>query len=173
MKKFIISLLIVAAFVAIPVSVFAQVEDMAANVDASARIITPISITQTSGTELNFGTMTTPSVETVVSISTSAGRNIESGSTTLVTSGGVNTTPSVPEFVVTGEVDATYAITFSSPVSLSSGSNSMSVTAFTEDATNTLVSGTETFKVGASLTIGANQPNGTYTGIFDVTVAYN
>lgn len=176
MKKLILSILVIAAFVVAPVSVFGQsaVSASVSGVPASSRIITPITITQTAGTQLNFGTMTTPEAATVVSISTSAVRAVESGATTLVTTGGVNTTPSVPEFTVTGEKNASYAITLpSTDVILTSGVNTMKVNVFNENASKTLTTGTETFKVGARLNLTSGQPSGTYTGVFGVTVAYN
>ncbi len=33
--------------------------------------------------------------------------------------------------------------------------------------------GTDTIHVGATLSVGVNQPNGNYSGLFNVTVAYN
>jgi len=43
----------------------------------------------------------------------------------------------------------------------------------TENAVKTLATGTENFQVGATLTVGAAQAVGPYTGTFTVTVAYN
>ncbi len=46
---------------------------------------------------------------------------------------------------------------------------------FTDDAgaIPTLVGGSDTFNVGATLNVGATQAAGTYSGTFDVTVNYN
>jgi hypothetical protein len=65
----------------------------------------------------------------------------------------------------------------STPTTVASGSNTMSVNAFTSnpDGTGTLTGGTQTLKVGATLNVGASQAAGTYTSAtpFTVTVNYN
>jgi len=175
MKKFIISLLIVAAFVAIPVSVFAQITNTAENIDASARIITPISVSLTTGT-LNFGSMTSPSASTSVDIAFDKSRTVFSGSTTLLTTGLLYETPDVPTFTVNGENSAAYTITFpNGTITLTDGSsNEMTVSNFAHNASEVLsATGVETFEVSARLNIGAEQVAGMYTGEFDVTVTYN
>ncbi len=51
----------------------------------------------------------------------------------------------------------------------------MTVDTFNDDAgaTPTLVGGSDTFNVGATLNVGAAQVAGTYSGTFAVTVNYN
>lgn len=161
--------------VVLPMGVSAQTTTTFEDVDAAAKIIKPIAMTKTAGTELNFGVMTSPAAATKVAINFAATRSVTSGATTFVTTGVQNIAPQVPEFVVTGENSAAYTITLpTSPVDLISGANSMTVTDFLENATNALsLTGTETFKVSASLNIGEDQPAGAYTGVFDVTVLYN
>ncbi|MBS1767961.1 MAG: DUF4402 domain-containing protein [Acidobacteria bacterium] len=67
-------------------------------------------------------------------------------------------------------------------VTLTSGSNSMNASlqayignSIPANGRGTLDSGTgqQTFTVGGTLTVGANQPDGDYTGIFTVVVTYN
>jgi hypothetical protein len=53
----------------------------------------------------------------------------------------------------------------------------MTVTSFARSGGSTQrnldAAGNDTFNVGATLVVGANQPSGVYSGTFDVTVAYN
>ncbi len=51
----------------------------------------------------------------------------------------------------------------------------MAVDAFNHDAgaTPTLIGGSDTFNVGATLLVGGSQAAGTYSGLFTVTVNYN
>lgn len=61
-------------------------------------------------------------------------------------------------------------------VLLSSGSNSMAINGFTSSPRGTitvLLNGTQTLKVGATLTVGSAQAPGSYTGSFPVTLNYN
>lgn len=79
-------------------------------------------------------------------------------------------------FTVTGEPNTAYAIVLPGAVSLSSGGNSMSVGTFASSlGTSGLLSstGSQALYFGATLSIGALQPMGNYTGSFDVTVVYN
>ncbi|MCY7311526.1 MAG: DUF4402 domain-containing protein, partial [Chitinophagaceae bacterium] len=82
-------------------------------------------------------------------------------------------------FGVTGEGTSGFSISIpSSPITLTgSVSGSMTVSNFLADlgASSTLVGGTKTIKVKATLNVGAGQVAGTYTNASDlfVTVNYN
>lgn len=86
-------------------------------------------------------------------------------------------------FTVTGENSSTYAITLpaSDLVELTTGlggaNETMAVNTFTSNPSGTgelsSDTGTQTINVGATLSVGANQVTGDYTGTFNVTVAYN
>lgn len=73
---------------------------------------------------------------------------------------------------------STYSIDPVVGVSLTSGANSMSVGTFSVYSVNTasssglLSGGTDSLKVGATLTVGSNQVPGSYSGSFSVTVVY-
>ncbi len=69
----------------------------------------------------------------------------------------------------------TYSITLPSSATLTSGGDTMTVDTFTHDAGGapTLVFGSDTFNVGATLKVDPNQAVGTYSGTFAVTVNYN
>ncbi|MGV8892780.1 MAG: DUF4402 domain-containing protein [Burkholderiaceae bacterium] len=97
-------------------------------------------------------------------------------------SGGVILLPSgsgsAALFSVTGNSSATYAITLpaNGVVSLTSGANTMAVNNFTSNPAPTgqlSVGGSQTLSVGATLSVGSNQPSGPYSGSFNVMVNYN
>jgi hypothetical protein len=70
----------------------------------------------------------------------------------------------------------TYIITLpdNDTVVLASGSNSMALNNFVSSpaGSSTLAGGTEVLAVGATLTVGTNQPVGSYSGSFSVIVNY-
>ena len=83
-------------------------------------------------------------------------------------------------FSVTGQGNYTYAITLpSSPVIIdnsgSGGTGTMTIDTFTSNpsGTGTLSNGSQTLKVGATLSVDMNQEAGDYTGSYTVEVAYN
>jgi hypothetical protein len=82
---------------------------------------------------------------------------------------------SAASFTATGTGSQTFTITPDSSATLSDGaSHTMSVDTFlTSAGAGTLSSGTQTFTLGGTLHVGASQVAGSYTGTFNVTVAYN
>ena len=137
-----------------------------------ARIINPITITNTASME--FGNLLETGTEYTVVLGTggtTTGDNRPTGLAGTIQSAG---------FDVTGESGATYTITFPDYVILNNGGtgsgNQMTLNNFTSSKTGdtgTLNSGNDSFTVGASLTVNAEQNSGNYTGTFSVTVNYN
>ena len=161
MKKIYLLALAVIGFSA---NSFAQ-----ASATATATIISPISISKTN--DLNFGLVaSSTSAGTVVL--TPAGARTPTGVT--LSSGGTTTAAS---FGVSGQGAYTYAITLPSSITLTDGTNFMTVNTFTStpSGTGALSGGTQTVNVGATLNVLANQVAGVYTTgtPFVVTVAYN
>ncbi len=109
-----------------------------------------------------------------VTVSTSGARSA-SGGVLLVASGG----GAVAQFSVTGDPNTTYAVTLPADDVITitiGGGSSMAVNSFVSSpaSTGTLDSGgAQTLKVGATLTVGASQAAGNYSGTFSVTVVYN
>lgn len=168
MKKFIISLLIVAAFVAIPVSVFAAVP-VSESSDAKANIISAIELAH--NVDLDFGTISTSGTAGTVVLSAAA--------TTVLTPTNVSTVgtgQTAAKFTATGQPGAAFTVNLpTAAIPVSNGTETMSVGSWTVDGTPSKTigaSGTE-FYVGATLSIDATQATGVYTGSFDVTVNYN
>jgi Domain of unknown function (DUF4402) len=103
------------------------------------------------------------------------------GSVRMVTGGvvrvGQGGTYAPASFNVSGTGGASYTITLplNNTVSLSdASSNTMSVNSFASNPPTGLLSGggAQTIRIGATLTVGNNQPPGIYSGSFNVTVNY-
>lgn len=77
---------------------------------------------------------------------------------------------------VSGVPGAPFSVTLpaNNTVQVTNGTEQMTVTSFTRGGGLVLdAAGNAGFTVGATLLVGANQPEGTYNGTFDVTVVYN
>ena len=144
-----------------------------ATATATSTIVTPIAIAKT--VDMNFGNVAVFGSAGTVVLAPAGTRSATGGVTLPATSG----TIAAAEFTITGQTGYTYSITLpSTATTVTSGSNNMTVTAFTSnpDGTGTLTSGTQTLKVGATLNVGASQAAGTYVSAptgFEVKVNYN
>lgn len=98
------------------------------------------------------------------------GRRTASGGLKLLASGD---TTFAAEFSVTGAPGATYSIALPGSVVITKGSESMTVSDFSCTAPGNLVGGSATLRVGATLTVPANQPSGRYEGSYNVVVNYD
>jgi len=146
-----------------------------ATANASAYVVTPISITKT--TDMNFGNLAVSASTGGTVVLSTAGARTATGGVTLPSTTG---TVTAATFTVAGEGSYTYNITLpSSAVTLSDGAgHSMTATTFTSDPTalaGALTAGTQTLYVGATLNVTAGQAAGSYTTAtpFTVTVNYN
>ncbi len=137
---------------------------------ASAGIISTISIAQAQ--DLNFGGIISGTAGSVVIAP--VGTVTETG-VTLVT----GTATSQAIFNVRAAEDVLFSVTVPSTglTITATGGDTMIVNAFKHDALTTTAgsgSGTDVpVQVGATLTVGATQNDGLYSGTFDVTVDYN
>ena len=149
-----------------------------ATANAGARIIQPLKLIATQA--LEFGDIIKG--ENTVTVAADGSRTATNTDLLLtLTSGGK--TPQAAEFEIEGEPGLAYVVTYESNVVLNGPDNSatMSVESFTTNATLTLpnsstegtTAGKDTFNVGASLTVSADQKPGVYEGTFTVTVNYN
>lgn len=171
MKKVILLIVIIAAFIALPVSLMAV--NVPVSADAKAKIIAPIQLANS--TALDFGTISTSAALGTVTIPATV-------TPTAAATGGVtilSSTKTAATFTLTGMPNATYILTL--PASAATlkdnsglGTNEMTVDTWIESATETIsIGGSDIFYVGGTLHIGASQIAGDYKGTFQITVAYN
>ena len=167
LTKFLFLPIVMFAFT---VSTFAQVS---ATATATATIVSPIAIAKT--VDMNFGNVAASVALGTVILNPAGGRSTTGGVTLPATTG----TVTAASFTVTGTPGYTYAITLpAAALTITSGGPSMTVDTWTSNPTptGTLVAGTSTLTVGATLHVGASQAAGVY-GIpaetFTVTVNYN
>ncbi|MCM3875969.1 MAG: DUF4402 domain-containing protein [Thermoanaerobaculia bacterium] len=151
-------------------SAFAQANTDTETANASARVVAAIALTKTA--DLNFGDVVASAAAGTVVMSPAGARSATLGATLGNANGAA-----AAAFGVTGVAAATYAISLpGAAISISDGgANTMSVGTFTgSKATGTLSgAGADNFTVGATLSVGANQVAGSYTGTFNVSVNYN
>ncbi len=145
-------------------TLFAQASS---SVTASARIYKPITLSLTNA-GLSFGDIFTDA--------TGGSVTLDAAGTRSTTGPALATTGSAyaAAFTVTGKRNATYAITLPASVSLTGPGAPMTVNSFVTSTAGTLdASGTQSFTLGATLAVGANQTDGDYSGTFSLSVAYN
>ncbi len=140
---------------------------------AGVTIVTPIAVQQV--TALNFGSIALNGSASGTLTITTANARSSTGSVDLVTSG--SQAAAAAQFSVSAQSGYTYAVTLpGSAVTLSSGTNIVTVTAFTSGSslsTLTANGSAQTYTAGATLNVPANAVAGNYTGTFTVTAAYN
>jgi len=133
-----------------------------------AIIVKPLALTETS--PLEFGQLSSTDSGGTVVLDSSDGRAATGGATL---DGG---TVQSGTWSVSGEPATAYTISLpDDDVILTSGSDSMTVNNFTDSeggSATTDANGSDSFKVGATLNVGANQADGAYSGSYEVTVAY-
>jgi hypothetical protein len=143
-----------------------------ATATATATIVSPILITKS--LDMNFGNVAVGTTAGTVVLLPAGTRSATGGVTLPATAG----TVSAATFNVTGTAGYTYTIAITgSPLTVTSGANTMTVTDFTNSPASpaTLVAGDNALTVGATLNVSASQAAGLYVSAstFTVTVNYN
>jgi hypothetical protein len=158
------------AMVACTTTVNAQTEIKTATATISANIITPITITKVS--EMSFGNVVANTAGGTIVLSNDGVK-----SSTSLQLPAVAGTVTAASFTVTGQDGYLYTITLPTTYDITTGgataAETMTLSDFTNDATNTLTGGTETFHVGATLTVLPNQTAGTYAAAAPLPVSVN
>ena len=133
---------------------------------ANASVVAAIAIAE--NTQMNFGTISSTGTAGTVVLAT-GGTATDTNVTRLA--GG---TLAAGAFTISGGSGSAYTITMpASAVTLTSGSDTMTVSSFTHTASGTLPAATEAINIGATLAVGASQAAGTYAGSYTITVNYN
>ncbi|MBX9815922.1 MAG: hypothetical protein A4S12_09470 [Proteobacteria bacterium SG_bin5] len=132
--------------------------------DVTVRILQAITVSKTA--DLNFGRVVAGTAAGSVVVGEDGARTCPAALRCLGTSTGA-------AFAVTGTAGETVAVSIDTPsIQLTSGSNKMTVALVTQTKTMTLATGPNAFRVGGTLSVGAAQAAGTYTGQFTVSVNY-
>jgi hypothetical protein len=159
---------LVSAFALVGASFGVSGHAATATANGTATVIAPMAITKT--LDLRFGKFA-PGATAGTVLMTTAGVRSATGGVVLsaLNAGGA------ASFNVTGDTTATYAITLPASVTLTDGTNNMTLDALTSNPSGTgaLTAGTQTLLVGGTLNVGISQVAGAYTAAFDVTVEYN
>jgi hypothetical protein len=171
MKKILLSIFALVFFV-----VSSNAVDNAGNktvsVQGKARIITPITLTNTQA--LDFGVIARGTGNSTILVN-----HIASPTATVPTGDAVvlsSTPQTAAKFTVGGELSKTYNITIPTTAqTITDGTNNLSITAFTcsSSLTNNVISAVNEFYVGGTLTVPSTAVPASYTGTFSVTVNYN
>ena len=169
MKTTLKILAVLVAMVGFSAASYAQ----SASATAAVTIVAPLVITNTGN--MSFGN--------VAVNATDAGTVVLSPAGARTSTGGVQLSPTnlgtitAATFGLIGEGSYGYAITLpaNGVVTVNSGANSMALNSFTSNPSGTgaLSGGNGTIAVGATLVVAGGQATGSYTGTFNVTVAYN
>lgn len=146
---------------------------VSATANATAEIVAPIAIAV--NTNLDFGRIIRSAAPGTVDIATDGTPTYNGG----VAAGAGGATITAATFDVSGTAGYTYAITAplaADVITLTDGTNTMTVTSFVRDPAGdgTLDgSGNETINIGGTLSVAAGQATGTYTNTTDLTVTVN
>ncbi len=138
--------------------------------NASANVLTPLAIAN-GANAMSFGDVAGDAIAATTVVLTTA------GATSSADGASTAGTPTAGDFDVTGEGTLAYTITLPANgvvVLTNAAGPDMSVDGFADSlgGTGALTAGAQSFTVGATLTINANQPAALYTGTYDVTVNY-
>jgi hypothetical protein len=175
MKKIIVLFTAVFMMAGFTVKVMAQTSDMKSN-DAKAQVLGAIALTTVN--PLQFGGFTCGASGGTVVIAVNGDRSKTGADLVLVTG---TVTPTAASYTVTGTGLATYSIvipvaSFNVTNTTGSGNETMAVTdmgcSYATLHSAFSAGGTDAFTAGGTLTAGASQAPGVYTGTFNVTVAY-
>ncbi len=140
----------------------------------TARIIkkpTAPSLVITKNNDIEFGSIIPSATSGSVTINPDTDV-VTSSNVTLLTSGAIRKSAS---FNISGGANQSLTFVFPATIQLSAPgvSPKMTYDLTKNNITKLNQSGTATLKIGGTLSVGANQPPGSYTGTFQVTVNYN
>jgi hypothetical protein len=139
------------------------------NASGKALILVPLTLTKVY--DLDFGAVVTSSSSGTVSVAAD-------GSGQSVT-GGVTAVASYPasraEFAGAGTPNEQVNLFLAPPANLSDGNGNTMPISMSLQSTSVIIDSTRAFYVGVggTVTVGANQPDGVYTGTFTVLAQYN
>ena len=140
---------------------------------ASANVIAPISMIK--NVDMNFGNIAV-SMSTGGTVSLVPSGTRSTGGAGGVTLPATSGTVAAASFTVSGNASYTYAISLTATVTITNGTQSMTVNGFSSIPSSTgalSTGGTQTINVGAVLNVSAGQNSGSYTNSSGVPVTVN
>lgn len=142
-----------------------------ANATAYATIVAPLKIESVSGEDLNFGKIVSPDAQITVTVTPAGGISSTGAANQLL--GGHK----AAQFTVSGAANQNVKVTLPANFNIANGTNNMAVSTPTSDIADLNAfplgsTGSATFHMGATLTVGAEQAEGEYSGPYTVTVSY-
>ena len=163
-------LLVAAGAAALSAALYTTAASAASiNATADARVIAALILNQTNG--INFGDVVAGTAVSTIQIDTNGIPTVTSGDAQLA--GG---TVLAGAYTLSGQISKSYSISLPTlPVTITSGGNTMTVTAFNHNAGGAPAldgAGAGGFNVGATLNMSAGQPAGDYTGTWPLIVNY-
>ena len=162
-------IILAAALAAAAVPAEAQVVNPDRNANGEVLILVPLSLTKID--DLDFGTViASPVAGTVTVAADGSGRSVGGGVTGLASDVGYRA-----RFAGSGSPNQLVLFTLTPPASIGDGfGNTIPISLAMEAADATVDPVTRTFYVGVggTLSIAADQPEGVYTGIFNVLAEY-
>lgn len=139
----------------------------ALNLSYRVTIIPAAKLSHHNGSALNFGTLCRSNSQQTITIAPNG--TISSSSVSCPVTGDI----SADAFDVVAPTGFAYNISVDSSTTLSSGSNTLTVSGLTPSCTScTMASTNDTVTVGGTLTVPASSPVGEYTGNYRVTLTY-
>lgn len=139
------------------------------NSTGRALILVPLTLTKVA--DLDFGTVISSSSSGTVSVAADgSGQSVTGGVTPLASSPAVRA-----QFAGAGTPNEQVNLFLAPPASLKDGSGNSMPIAMNLESTSVTINSTRAFfvGVGGTVMVGANQPDGTYTGTFTVLAQYN
>ena len=162
---------LLAAGLAVAVAVPANAAPVAAskNANGKALILIPLKITKVN--DLDFGTVVTSASSGTVTIAADgSGQSVTGGVTALASAPGARA-----QFAGAGTPNQQVDLFLAPPATIKDGlGNSMPISMNLEN-TSVIIDSTHAFfvGVGGTVTVGANQTDGLYTGTFTILAQYN
>lgn len=163
--------LVIAAMAAIALPLPAQATPVQATKDASDKALILIPLTLTRVDDLKFGTVISSAASGTVSVGADgSARSVTGGVTPVASDPGTRAM-----FAGAGSMGEQVSLFLAPPATLKDGLGNSLPISMNLESTSVLIDSTRAFfvGVGGTVTVGANQPDGLYSGTFTVLAQYN
>jgi hypothetical protein len=163
--------MLIAAGLAAALAAPAAATPINATKDATGKALILIPLTLTKVTDLDFGTVITSSSSGTVSIAADgSGQSVTGGVTPVASDPGARA-----QFAGAGTPSEQVSMFLAPPATLKDGAGNSLPISMSLETTSVTIDSTHAFfvGVGGTVTVGPNQPDGLYTGLFTVLAQSN